>query len=67
MTTTKSQRGREPELFKPIARELVELHLARGEWEAAVAHTAAAEERLRAACGLRRGGFVWPRARRRTP
>jgi integrase len=30
VTTTKSQRGREPELFKPIARELVELYLARG-------------------------------------
>ncbi len=26
----KSQRGREPELFKPVARELVELYLARG-------------------------------------
>ena len=30
VTTTKSQRGREPELFKPVARELVELYLARG-------------------------------------
>jgi integrase len=30
VTTTKSQRGREPELFKPVARELAELYLARG-------------------------------------
>jgi integrase len=30
VSTTKSQRGREPELFKPVARELVELYLARG-------------------------------------
>jgi integrase len=30
ISTTKSQRGREPELFKPVARELVELHLSRG-------------------------------------
>src|SRR5215213_5086163 len=30
VTTTKSQRGREPELFTPVARELVELYLARG-------------------------------------
>jgi integrase len=30
VTTTKSQRGREPELFKPVARELLELYLARG-------------------------------------
>jgi integrase len=30
ISTTKSQRGREPELFKPVARELVELYLARG-------------------------------------
>jgi Phage integrase family len=29
VTTTKSQRGREPELFKPVARELLELYLAR--------------------------------------
>jgi integrase len=34
VSTTKSQRGREPELFKPVARELVELHLARGRPEA---------------------------------
>jgi integrase len=30
VTTTKSQRGREPELFKAVASELVELYLARG-------------------------------------
>lgn len=30
ISTTKSRRGREPELFKPVAHELVELHLARG-------------------------------------
>jgi integrase len=30
VSTTKSQRGREPELFRPVARELVELYLARG-------------------------------------
>jgi len=30
VTTTKSQRGREPDLFTPVARELVELHLSRG-------------------------------------
>ena len=30
ISTTKSQRGREPELFKPVAREPVELYLARG-------------------------------------
>jgi integrase len=30
VTTTKSQRGREPQLFKPVARELLELYLARG-------------------------------------
>jgi integrase len=30
LTTTKSQRGREPELFTPVARELVELYLACG-------------------------------------
>jgi integrase len=30
VTTTKAQRGREPELFKPVARELVERYLARG-------------------------------------
>ena len=30
MSTPKSQRAREPELFKPVARELVELYLARG-------------------------------------
>jgi integrase len=30
VTTTKSQQGREPELFAPVARELVELHLAQG-------------------------------------
>ena len=30
VTTTKSQRGREPELFKPVARELVERYLACG-------------------------------------
>jgi integrase len=28
LSTTKSQRAREPELFAPVARELVELHLA---------------------------------------
>jgi hypothetical protein len=28
VSSTKSQRGREPELFKPVARELVELYLA---------------------------------------
>src|SRR6266542_2041661 len=30
ISTTKSQRGREPELFRPVARELVELYLSRG-------------------------------------
>jgi integrase len=30
VSTTKSQRGREPELFRPVARELVEFYLARG-------------------------------------
>jgi hypothetical protein len=30
VTTTKSGRGREPELFKPVVRELVELYLSRG-------------------------------------
>jgi integrase len=30
VSTTKSQRGREPELFRPVARELVELYLAPG-------------------------------------
>jgi integrase len=30
VTTTKSQRGREPDLFRPVARELAELYLARG-------------------------------------
>jgi integrase len=30
VSTPKSQRAREPELFKPVARELVELYLARG-------------------------------------
>jgi integrase len=30
VTTPKSARAREPELFKPVARELVELHLAQG-------------------------------------
>jgi integrase len=30
VSTPKSARAREPELFKPVARELVELHLARG-------------------------------------
>ena len=30
VTTTKSKRGREPELFKPVASELVELYLAQG-------------------------------------
>jgi len=30
LSTTKSQRAREPELFAPVARELVELYLARG-------------------------------------
>jgi integrase len=30
VSTTKSQRGREPELFAAVAREFVELHLARG-------------------------------------
>jgi integrase len=30
VTTTKSQRGRDPDLFAPVARELVELYLARG-------------------------------------
>jgi integrase len=30
VSTTKSQRGREPDLFTPVARELVELYLARG-------------------------------------
>jgi integrase len=30
VSTTKSQRGREPELFAPVARELMELFLARG-------------------------------------
>ena len=30
MSTPKSQRAREPDLFKPAARELVELHLAHG-------------------------------------
>ena len=30
VSTPKSARARDPELFKPIARELVELHLARG-------------------------------------
>ena len=30
VTTPKSARAREPELFAPVARELVELHLARG-------------------------------------
>jgi integrase len=30
VSTPKSARAREPELFKPIARELVELHLSRG-------------------------------------
>jgi integrase len=30
VSTPKSQRAREPELFTPVARELVELHLSRG-------------------------------------
>jgi integrase len=30
LSTTKSQRAREPELFAPVARELVALHLAQG-------------------------------------
>jgi integrase len=30
ISTTKSQRGREPDLFKPVARELVELYPGRG-------------------------------------
>jgi integrase len=30
ISTTKSHRGREPELFTPVARELLELYLARG-------------------------------------
>ena len=30
VSTPKSQRAREPELFKPVARELIELYLARG-------------------------------------
>lgn len=30
LSTTKSQRAREPELFAPVARELAELHLAQG-------------------------------------
>ena len=30
VTTTKSRRGREPELFTPVARELVKLYLAHG-------------------------------------
>jgi integrase len=33
VSTTKSQRGREPKLFRPVARELVELYLARGRAE----------------------------------
>ena len=31
VSTTKSGRGREPELFAPVARELVELYVARGQ------------------------------------
>lgn len=30
VSTTKSHRGREPEIFAPVARELLELYLARG-------------------------------------
>ena len=30
LSTTKSQRAREPELFAPVAKELIELYLARG-------------------------------------
>jgi integrase len=30
LSTTKSQRAREPELFTPVAKELIELYLARG-------------------------------------